>query len=96
MDEFKINDTVIPAIDSKIGELRSRISDLRAEKARIEAAERARREEERRRREEEERQAQGGQSMALTHADTQEIEEIARGIDPTYCCVITFDIDFTA
>ena len=25
-----------------------------------------------------------------------QIEEIAREIDSTYCCVITFDIDFTA
>lgn len=30
------------------------------------------------------------------HKIRQQIEEIAREIDPTYCCVITFDIDFTA
>lgn len=30
------------------------------------------------------------------HNLRKEIEEIARKIDSTYCCVITFDIDFTA
>ena len=33
---------------------------------------------------------------SLEHKIREEIEQIARGIDPTYCCVITFDIDFTA
>ncbi len=32
----------------------------------------------------------------LEHTVREKIEEIAREIDPTYCCVITFDIDFTA
>lgn len=32
----------------------------------------------------------------LEHKIREKIEEIAREIDPTYCCVITFDIDFTA